>query len=287
MKFALIAMSALFLAFCTSMGITDNFIVPLLRSFGLTVTSDTVSIIENLVTYLLVIIIYTIYYRYKKYRDEIDAELCEEIKDLERRLHSAELDVKIYKARYEPEATSQQAISFDTSQEKVPDQTIHAPDVPLPHSDSSIHSRKTSKQPFFRSWNPAIFCIIAFFALIAFFYIRTAFLPGTSSAPISKDSPDSISRSVDFETSYVGSVNRDLVHLDTCSYAKNILDENRVYYESIDDALNDGRKMCAVCLYNSPVTSSSSSSSDSSTESFTRQYLELRRQREEEFFRHN
>ena len=52
----------------------------------------------------------------------------------------------------------------------------------------------------------------------------------------------------DSSSIFVGSINSDFVHWNTCRYAQNVNEENRVYYDSISDALTDGRKKCSECL---------------------------------------
>lgn len=46
---------------------------------------------------------------------------------------------------------------------------------------------------------------------------------------------------------YVASSNSDKYHRRACDYAKNILEENRVYYEKRADAERDGKSPCSLC----------------------------------------
>ncbi len=47
---------------------------------------------------------------------------------------------------------------------------------------------------------------------------------------------------------YVGSTNRDIFHRLNCRHAQNISPGNRVYYDTIQDAIEDGRKKCSTCF---------------------------------------
>lgn len=49
------------------------------------------------------------------------------------------------------------------------------------------------------------------------------------------------------ERNYVASVNSNKYHRLTCDYAQNILEENRVYYETAADAEDAGKQPCSVC----------------------------------------
>ena len=46
---------------------------------------------------------------------------------------------------------------------------------------------------------------------------------------------------------YVASVNSDKYHYPSCDYAQNILEENRVYYETASQAESAGKQPCSVC----------------------------------------
>ena len=69
------------------------------------------------------------------------------------------------------------------------------------------------------------------------------------------------------EQNYVASVNSNKYHRLTCDYAQNILEENRVYYETAADAEDAGKQPCSVC---SPVNVVAAE------DSFTQRYLEAR-----------
>lgn len=46
---------------------------------------------------------------------------------------------------------------------------------------------------------------------------------------------------------YVASVNGEKYHRPNCQYAKKILEKNRIYYESRDEAYAAGKTACSVC----------------------------------------
>ena len=63
---------------------------------------------------------------------------------------------------------------------------------------------------------------------------------------------DAVTQSYTLQTAsvssdYVASINGDKYHRVTCQYAKRILAENRIYYESRDEAYADGKTACSVC----------------------------------------
>lgn len=109
-----------------------------------------------------------------------------------------------------------------------------------------------------RPWTPAIILVILFVALCV-----SSFYPSPSSSDTTKGTSSSDDRivpslSVDYATSYVGSINSYFIHRRTCRHADNILEKNRVYYKSVDDALSDGRVKCSECF----DTSSANTGSD-------------------------
>ena len=89
----------------------------------------------------------------------------------------------------------------------------------------------------------------------------SSFLPTNSQT---SDNPRSSPYVSDHATRYFGSVGSDFVHAASCSKARNIPKINRVYYDSVRAAVNDGRVRCADCLSSSP-NKNSSTSSDSPT----------------------
>lgn len=121
-------------------------------------------------------------------------------------------------------------------------------------SSSSIPKKSTSISLYLflcklRPWAPAIGILFLFIVLCVCSYLG----PLIRSLQTDADPP---SRSVDYKTRYVGSVNSSFIHLDTCRHADNIQDGNRVYYESLADALADGRSKCSTCLSGTSSTSS-------------------------------
>lgn len=49
------------------------------------------------------------------------------------------------------------------------------------------------------------------------------------------------------DVKYVGSIKSDKYHYPTCTYAKRILEENQIWFESIEEAEAAGYKPCGVC----------------------------------------
>lgn len=79
---------------------------------------------------------------------------------------------------------------------------------------------------------------------------------------------------------YFGSINSELVHKRTCNHARNILFKNRVYYDTISEALADGRKRCSSCLPTSSEGGSTGAvSTNSRASSFVRRAVEEERRR--------
>lgn len=111
-------------------------------------------------------------------------------------------------------------------------------------SDSYTHKQRNR----FLSWLPAV-CILLLFVGLCVYSFHT----NSSSSDTVKDAPvfddhTAPSLSVDYATSYVGSINSYFIHRRTCRHADNILEKNRVYYKSVDDALADGRTKCSECF---------------------------------------
>ncbi len=71
----------------------------------------------------------------------------------------------------------------------------------------------------------------------------------TQSAPEQSGTDNSAYAQEYFENpSYVASVGSDKYHRLSCRYAKNILEENAIYYETANDAELNGKVPCAVCM---------------------------------------
>ena len=49
------------------------------------------------------------------------------------------------------------------------------------------------------------------------------------------------------EANYVASVNSNKYHILSCDYAENILESNRIYYSTADEAEDAGKFPCSVC----------------------------------------
>lgn len=224
----------------------STFLFNILAKIGFTFSERIHDCFVGILTYLLVVGIYNLYYRYKEYRDEIDADLVKEIKDLESRLHSAELQAEILMARYEPESSSK-SLSSDCHKSYTPD-TNSQSSISQQNQQQKVGSYTTHTQHnLFLSWFPAVCILLLFVCLCVYsFYANSLSLDVSDNIPVVDDRV--VSSSVDFKTSYVGSINSDFIHRDTCRHAENIQKKNRVYYESVSDALADGRVKCSECF---------------------------------------
>lgn len=70
-----------------------------------------------------------------------------------------------------------------------------------------------------------------------------------------------------FSVSYVASKNSDTFHESSCFYVDRILEKNKVYFSTLEEAKRSGRYGCSRCKPGSGKTSSSTSSSISTTSS--------------------
>lgn len=160
---------------------------------------------------------------------------------------------------------------------------------PAPDTSGSSRSPKKSISLYFflqrlRPWTPAIILVILVVALcVSSVYpsssdtTKGASSSGTSDVPAKAGSP---SHAVDHITMYWSSINSDLIHKSSCQYAKNILNKNRIYYQTVADAVADGLSKCSTCLNDASQTASNTApdmEKESGEKSFTENYLELRK----------
>lgn len=83
---------------------------------------------------------------------------------------------------------------------------------------------------------------IALVLCAIFFVIALVFATRPASAASVKTSVTGVR-----QEKYVASSVSDKYHRLSCEYAGNILDENRVYYDTAADAERDGKCACSVC----------------------------------------
>ena len=83
---------------------------------------------------------------------------------------------------------------------------------------------------------------IALVLCAIFFVIALVFATQPASAASVKTSVTGVR-----QEKYVASSVSDKYHRLSCEYADNILDENRVYYDTAADAERDGKCACSVC----------------------------------------
>lgn len=96
----------------------------------------------------------------------------------------------------------------------------------------------------FSDYTPMLPMIAVIIAAVIFIFGYTLYQNGELSLSMQESSHNTSNTS----SAYVGSVNSDFVHWKSCRYAQNINEENRVYYDSLSDAIADGRKRCSECL---------------------------------------
>ena len=85
-----------------------------------------------------------------------------------------------------------------------------------------------------------VFLLIALTAIFWPTAVPTASVPEDAVPTETVESPPQ-------EQNYVASVNSNKYHRLNCDYANNILDQNRVYYETTADAERDGKSPCSSC----------------------------------------
>lgn len=159
-------------------------------------------------------------------------------------------DFRVWKAQFDALRHMQKSAPEVPPAASSPPKYPEAPDTAPPPKPK----RRSLYYYFLRlkPWIPAI-VILSLFVIACVYYALDL---QRISAPTKSASVDPPSHAVDYKTRYVGSVNSDFIHLDTCRHAGNIQEGNRVYYESIADALADGRSKCSTCLSGTSSTSS-------------------------------
>ena len=113
------------------------------------------------------------------------------------------------------------------------------------------HRPLSKKKSSVTIWIPTVLCSLLFLALISVGVYAAYFSDGTdgsSGIGNSSDDSKSVSHAVNYTTNLVGSVNSDFVHRTSCRHAEKILEKNRVYYKTVEDAAADGRSKCSECL---------------------------------------
>lgn len=93
-----------------------------------------------------------------------------------------------------------------------------------------------------------ILCVI-FFAIAMLFAFRPA-ATGQDAAPTETGAETAVSFAEwtrRQKAEYIASSESDKYHRRSCEYVENILDENRVYYDTAADAERDGKTACSVC----------------------------------------
>ncbi len=100
------------------------------------------------------------------------------------------------------------------------------------------------RQALVRQRNLAIALCVVLFALTLFFALRPIPAAGNEAPPPAADTQHG---AVITEQNYVASVNSDKYHRVSCDYAENILEENRIYYSTPQDAEDAGKRPCSAC----------------------------------------
>ena len=97
--------------------------------------------------------------------------------------------------------------------------------------------------------NLAIVLCVIFFAAAMLFALRPA-AAGKDTAPAEARAETAVSFAEwtrRQKAEYIASAESDKYHRRSCEYVENILDENRVYYDTAADAENSGKTACSLC----------------------------------------
>lgn len=97
--------------------------------------------------------------------------------------------------------------------------------------------------------NLAIALCAIFFAIAMLFAFRPA-TAGKDAAPVEAQAEAAVSFAEwtrRQKAEYIASAESDKYHRRSCEYVENILDENRVYYDTAADAENGGKTACSLC----------------------------------------
>lgn len=93
-----------------------------------------------------------------------------------------------------------------------------------------------------------ILCVI-FFVIAMLFAFRPA-AASKDAAPVEAQAEETVSFAEwtrRQKAEYIASSESDKYHRRSCEYVENILDENRVYYDTAADAERDGKTACSLC----------------------------------------
>ena len=112
--------------------------------------------------------------------------------------------------------------------------------------DAREQARKAEplRKMLVRQRNLAIALCVALLVAVLFLALRPIPEAEDESPPPAVDKQ---SGAIVTEQNYVASVNSDKYYRLTCDYAENILEENRVYYETAADAEDAGKHPCSAC----------------------------------------
>lgn len=92
----------------------------------------------------------------------------------------------------------------------------------------------------------AIVFSIVIVSIVAIFLFRSYI--GTGGKTIAEDTLTNQTIEPQLGAQYVGSTNSDIFHRITCRHAQKIAPGNSIYYDTISDAIKDGRKKCSTCF---------------------------------------
>lgn len=98
-----------------------------------------------------------------------------------------------------------------------------------------------------------LFCIASIVIVLfgTFLFGKVVHNPGVKSSNTyigEQSKPVSDTRSSKTESNYIGSIKSSVIHKRTCRHAQKIIPENRIYYDTIQDAIEDGREKCSACF---------------------------------------
>lgn len=99
---------------------------------------------------------------------------------------------------------------------------------------------------------PLVCLALAALVLLGIFWGRSTVsdpvIPPSGTGSVEQIPSVSDTRASEIGANYIGSVKSAVIHKMSCLHAQKIIPENRIYYDTLRDAIADGRKKCSVCF---------------------------------------
>ena len=105
-------------------------------------------------------------------------------------------------------------------------------------------TRLCNVHQYIKQRNILIFISVVLAALCLFFALRPSLAPSVPASTPAVTTTQAVTRT---SGQYVASVNSNKFHRTSCRHAQDILNENRVYYDTVTEAEDDGKEPCSVC----------------------------------------